>query len=267
WQLIILDTALGIGLGRLRLSNMSDLDLELSIMCNDEYWETPNPDDAFKKPENTLSKLAYWAHHIKLIGILGFTQYSIVSLPIPSRHLDPWGPTTLSAAEWNQKAVFELDSALNKWLNALPDFLKYSPHQKENVFAHQSAMLYAVFYWVQIQGLFISKVYNYCLSTCLFHWPFISQPGQKSILMFPSLAICANTACSCVHLLHDHHQRSKIQFPHLMPLPFVCAIFLSTNLWHGMQLKMPLNATREMNDIQKCLDILALYEDRYAEFC
>jgi hypothetical protein len=165
-------------------------------------------------------------------------------LQYAARHLDPWGPTTLSAAEWNHKAVMELDSALNKWVDALPDFrnyaiqlvvaeiddfylVKYNPHQKDNVFAHQSAMLYIVFYWVQIQGLFISKVYNYCLSTCLFHWPFISQPGQKSILMFPSLAICANTARSCVHLLHDHHQRSKIQFPHLMvcsgkPLPKKC---------------------------------------------
>ncbi|KIK55569.1 hypothetical protein GYMLUDRAFT_248605 [Collybiopsis luxurians FD-317 M1] len=243
WQLMILDTAWSIGLGRPKLSNMSDLDLELPAMCDDEYWETPNPDDAFKQPENTPSKLTFWVHYIKLMEILGFAQHSIYS----ARHLDPWGPTTLSGAEWNQKAVLELDSAMNKWVDALPDFLKYNRHRKDTVFAHQSAMLYTVFYWVQIQV----------------HWSFIPRPGQKSILTFPSLAICANAARSCIHLLDGHHQRYKIPFPNLVPIPFVCAIFLSINLWRGLRLKMSLDAIKEMKDIQKCLDILALYEDRF----
>ncbi|KIK55564.1 hypothetical protein GYMLUDRAFT_1017968, partial [Collybiopsis luxurians FD-317 M1] len=247
WQLMILDTAWSMTLGRPQSSNMSDLDVEQPTMCDDEYWETPNPDDAFKQPENTPSRLTYWVHYIKLIEILRFAQYSIYA----ARHLDPWGPTTLSAAEWNHKAVMELDSALNKWVDALPDFLKYNPHQKDNVFAHQSAMLYIVFYWVQIQV----------------HRPFISRPGQKSALTFPSLAICANAARSCVHLLHDHHQQHEIRFPHLILIPFSCAIILSVNLWRGMRLKMSLDIAKERNDIQKCLGILTLYEDRYAEFC
>ncbi|KIK55525.1 hypothetical protein GYMLUDRAFT_175464, partial [Collybiopsis luxurians FD-317 M1] len=185
WQLILFDTVTSMGLGRPRSSNTNDLDLELPVMCDDEYWEAPNPDDAFTQPENTPSKLAFRIHRIKLTEILGFAHRSIYS----ARRLDPWGPTTLSTAEWNQKAVMELDSALNQWIDALPDFLKYNPHRKDSIFAHQSIMLYAEFYWVRIQV----------------HQRFMSWPGQKSMLTFPSLAICANAARSCVHLLDGHH--------------------------------------------------------------
>ncbi|KIK59107.1 hypothetical protein GYMLUDRAFT_169950 [Collybiopsis luxurians FD-317 M1] len=246
WQLVNYDIALSIGIGRPRLSNANDFDLELPAMCTDEYWETPDPDDAFKQPENKPSKLTFWVHFIKLREIVGFAQRSIYS----ARRLDPWGPSTLSAEEWNRKAVMELDSALNEWADALPDFLKYDPHQKESVFAHQSVLLYAGLYWARTQV----------------HKCFIPRLGQETTLIFHSLAICANAARSCVHLLHGHHQQYKLRFPHLVPPLFSCATILLINLWHGIQSKMSLNATKEMNDILKCLDILALYEDRYGEF-
>ncbi|KIK55559.1 hypothetical protein GYMLUDRAFT_838504 [Collybiopsis luxurians FD-317 M1] len=243
WQLVIFDTTSSMSLGRPRLSNINDLDLKLPAMCDDEYWEAPNPVDAFKQPKNTPSKLTFWIHYIKLMEIVGFAQRSIYS----ARHLDPWGPTTLSDAEWNQKAVLALDSALNEWIDMLPDFLKYNPQQKTTVFAHQSVMLYAKFYSARIQV----------------HKQFMSWPGQKSAQTIHSLAICANAARSCVHLLDDYHQQYKTQFAHLIPPIFSCAMVLSINLWRGIQSKMSLNATREMNDIQKCLDMLALYEDRF----
>ncbi|KIK68679.1 hypothetical protein GYMLUDRAFT_215462 [Collybiopsis luxurians FD-317 M1] len=238
WQLEFFDTSLSMALGRPRLSNPNDLDLDLPAVCDDEYWETPNPDDAFKQPENIPSKLTFWIHYIKLAEIVGFAQRSLVN---------PWGPTTLSTAEWNQKAVVELDSALNNWVDALPDFLKYNPHQEDDVFARQSVMLYAEFYLARIQ----------------IHKRFMCWPGQKSIVTFPSLAICANAARSCVHLLNGHHQRCRITFPHFIPPIFSCAIVLSTNLWRGIQSKISLNVTKEMNEVHSCLDMLALYEDKF----
>ncbi|KIK55553.1 hypothetical protein GYMLUDRAFT_1017942, partial [Collybiopsis luxurians FD-317 M1] len=97
-----------------------------------------------------------------------------------------------SIIKWNQKAVLELDSALNEWIDALPDFCNYAIQLKDTVLAHQSVMLHAGFYWAQIQV----------------HKQFMSWPGQKSALTIHSLAICANAAHSCVHLL-DHHQQYK----------------------------------------------------------
>ncbi|KIK55557.1 hypothetical protein GYMLUDRAFT_1017957, partial [Collybiopsis luxurians FD-317 M1] len=238
WQLVNFDTNSSMSLGRPRSSNINDLDLKLPAMCDDEYWEAPNPVDAFKQPKNTPSKLTFWIHYIKLMEIVGFAQRSIVN---------PWGPTTLSDAEWNQKAVLALDSALNEWIDVLPDFLRYNPQQKTAVFAHQSIMLYARFYLARIQV----------------HKQFMSWPGQKSAQTIHSLAICVNAAHSCIHLLDDYHQQYETQFAHLIPPIFACAMVLSINLWRGIQSKMSLNATREMNDIQRCLDMLALYEDRY----
>lgn len=43
-----------------------------------------------------------------------------------ARRLDPWGPTPLTPNEWYQKAVVELDSALNKWMDALPDHCRHT---------------------------------------------------------------------------------------------------------------------------------------------
>ncbi|KIK55554.1 hypothetical protein GYMLUDRAFT_1017946 [Collybiopsis luxurians FD-317 M1] len=54
WQLIIFDTASSMALGRPRFLN-----LKLPVICDDEYWEAPNPDDAFKQPETTPSKLTF----------------------------------------------------------------------------------------------------------------------------------------------------------------------------------------------------------------
>ncbi|KIK55515.1 hypothetical protein GYMLUDRAFT_1017822 [Collybiopsis luxurians FD-317 M1] len=186
WQLVMFDTVSSMSLGRPRSSNTNDLDLKLPAMCDDEYWETPDPADAFWQPESIPLKLTFLVHHIKLMEIVGFIQCSLYS----ARCLDPWGPTTLSSTEWNQKAITELDSALNKWIDALPDLLKYNPHQKDTVFAHQSMMLYAEFYWARIQV----------------HKHLLTRLGQKCTLAFHSLAVCANAACSCVHLLDDHHQ-------------------------------------------------------------
>ncbi|KIK55527.1 hypothetical protein GYMLUDRAFT_47749 [Collybiopsis luxurians FD-317 M1] len=243
WQLFILDTALSMGLGRPISSSANDLDLELPAMCDDEYWETPNPDDAFKQPDNTPSKLVFWVHLIKLMEIVGFTQRSIYS----ARHLDPWGPSTLSAEEWNRKAVMELDSALNKWIHALPDFLKYDPHRKDSVFARQSTVLYAEFYWARIQV----------------HKHFISRIDRESIPTSHPLVICANAARSCIHLIDDYHQRFKIKLTYFIPRIFTCATTLCINLWRGIQSQISSNAAGEMNNIQKCLDLLALYEDRF----
>ncbi|KIK55568.1 hypothetical protein GYMLUDRAFT_248604 [Collybiopsis luxurians FD-317 M1] len=231
WQLILFDTASSMSLGRPRSCNTNDIDIEIPTICDNEYWETPNPDDVFKQPETTPSKLTFWIHYLKLMEIVGFAQRSITSRPMGTN--DSFG------CRMESEGVMELDSALNKWIDALPGFLKYD--------AHQSVMLYAAFYRTQISV----------------HRLFIPRPGQNSILTFPSLAICANAARACVHLLDGHHRRYKIRLAHLMPPIFSCAVVLLINLWRGIQSKISLNVSQEMDKIQKCLDILALYEDRF----
>lgn len=35
------------------------------------------------------------------------------------------------------------------------------------------------------------------------------------------------------------------------------------NLWRGIRAKVSFNATKEMNDVERCLAMLSLYEDRF----
>ena len=69
--------------------------------------------------------------------------------------------------------------------------VKWDAHSTNNVVLTQSAMLYSVYYWTQIQA----------------HRTFIPKPGEKSNVNFPSLAICLNAARSCVHVVDVQHKR------------------------------------------------------------
>ncbi|KAJ6454714.1 hypothetical protein C8R47DRAFT_221459 [Mycena vitilis] len=49
------------------------------------------------------------------------------------------------------RPVAELDSALNQWLDSIPDHLRWDPNRQQEPFATQSACLYTGYYHVQIQ--------------------------------------------------------------------------------------------------------------------
>ena len=57
-------------------------DQDLPLECDDEYWETENPDDAFKQPPGKPSKLAYYLAFLRLMNIIDNAQRTIVSTVI-----------------------------------------------------------------------------------------------------------------------------------------------------------------------------------------
>ena len=111
--------------------------------------------------------------------------------------------------EWYEKAVMELDSALNKWLDSVPEHrksilsiavfivdipqtVKWENQNDASIFFSQSAILYSAYYWVQIQ----------------IHRKFIPRPGHtSSMLSFPSLTICTNAARSCIRIGETYHKK------------------------------------------------------------
>ena len=133
----------------------------------------------------------------------------------------------ISGIEWKKKAVIELgefnrftilveagsnveiDSALNKFLDQIPDhcmdlfflvhsqnltrvwIVKWDPAMSDPIFFQQSALLYNTYHWVQIQ----------------IHRPFIPRLGQEPILPFPALTICSNAARKIVHIWETVHVR------------------------------------------------------------
>lgn len=149
-----------------------------------------------------------------------------------------WSAVGLTKLEWNEKIVADLDSSLNKWADDLPEHRKYGrtivkspslkpllvkwdPNRENTEHFRQSVMLYTTYYWVQVRTLPISMLCTMLIVQIVkifVHRPFIPRPGEDSLLSFPSLAIAANAARSCLHVIEVQHQRDAglIVMPNVM---------------------------------------------------
>jgi hypothetical protein len=68
----------------------SSFDVDLPTDCDDEYWETDDPDLAFKQPPGKPSKVAFFISLIRQQEIVAFALRTIVSLRVlDASHLLP----------------------------------------------------------------------------------------------------------------------------------------------------------------------------------
>ncbi|KAJ7447184.1 hypothetical protein FB451DRAFT_1375679 [Mycena latifolia] len=249
YALVAIDTLISFK-GKMCMTNSVDFDLDFPVDCDEEYWETPNAVQPRGKPSTSAFVIAY----LSLIMIFGRIQRAVypVNGQLPS-------PDT----------IVELDSELNEWVDALPPHLRWDPNQENQVFLQQSAALYASYYHAQI----------------LIHRPFIPVPGKKlmSNTSFPSLAICANAARSCGHVLEVqtrrgcglllHPQISVINQPSLTKFDgltntktilFDSAVVLLINVWAVVGKSRTTECcNRATADVQNCVHVLRLYERRW----
>lgn len=90
------------------------IDVELPIECDDEYWETEDPQKAFQQPPGKPCSVSNFIHYIQLCEILGFALRTLYSTK-KSKIL-----TGLIGNDWEGRIVAELDSSLNSWKDSLP---------------------------------------------------------------------------------------------------------------------------------------------------
>ncbi|KAI0755124.1 fungal-specific transcription factor domain-containing protein [Daedaleopsis nitida] len=236
WGLVCMDRAVSFGLGRPCAIHDEDVDCDLLAEVDDEYWIHPDPELAFKQPEGKPSRVAFINCFIKLINVLTFALRTIYSTNKWKVNLGYVGP------EWEQKIVAELDSALNKWVDAVPEHLRWDPDRSDPVFMNQSAALYANYYFIQI---------------CI-HRPFIPSSRKHSRHPFPSLAICTNAARSCTHVINIQFERTGV--PLLLnrnPL-FSAALVLLLNVWGAKRSGLAIEAA--LNDLYMCVNSLKRLE-------
>ena len=117
-------------------------DAPLPIECEDEYWETEDPEQTFRQPPGEPCTTSYWITFMKLLDIIGFAQQTLVrssassslvdrppTHPTPPqyavRKTDMWTRMGMTGREWNEKIVAELDSALNAWVDTIPEHRKH----------------------------------------------------------------------------------------------------------------------------------------------
>ncbi|KAK7062868.1 Gypsy retrotransposon integrase-like protein 1 [Paramarasmius palmivorus] len=190
WCLFVIDVVMTGAVGRPRAIHPDEYDVPLPIDCDDEYWETANPEDAFKQPPGKPSSISFWISFIKLFDILAFSQLKMCIV----RKSD-------TDSEWTERNVMEIDSRLNAWVDTIPEHhgppVKWDPNRVNNLFFHQSAILNMTYYWVQMQV----------------HRPFIILIQKEIVSPLPSQAICANAARSCCHIMAAQHRRDVISHP------------------------------------------------------
>ncbi|KAI0635504.1 fungal-specific transcription factor domain-containing protein [Trametes polyzona] len=238
WTLVAMDRHASFALGRPCAIQDEDFDLDLPTECDDEYWQHPDPEQAFKQPPGKPSTIAFFNCYIRLHQILAFALRTIYSINKSKALLGFVGQ------QWEQHIVAELDSALNKWIDSVPDHLRWDPNRENLLFLNQSANLYAHYYQLQIAV----------------HRPFIPSPRKPSPLSFPSLAICTNAARSCIHVLDVQYKRAGGPTYFNQMSLFTAGIVLLLNIWGGKRSGLSTDPSKEMADVHKCMKMLKLLE-------
>ncbi|KAG7444500.1 uncharacterized protein BT62DRAFT_246710 [Guyanagaster necrorhizus] len=249
WVLVCVDVFISSFDGRPRATTSENFDLDYPLEVDDERWPgepLADPENPWTQPSDKPADVVPWILIIKLLDILSFAQVTIYSI----KRSEYWD--TISTSEWHENIAVELDSALNKWIDSIPDYLRWDPHNPDQKQLDRSVLLYSTYYWVQLQV----------------HRPFLPRPSAKKSSgklkrNFPALAICANAARSCSHILDIHSKRGGMVLPNILISAFQSALVLLLNLWGGNRLGLSVNPAREGEDIKKCLSVLGGYESRY----
>ncbi|KIM40777.1 hypothetical protein M413DRAFT_446160 [Hebeloma cylindrosporum] len=241
WVIVCCDRICSSTLGLPCAIHDEDFDLDLPVDCDDEYWEHPDPEKRFKQPPNKPSLVTSFILTIKLHRVLAFalrTMYAINKSKILLGFV---------GEEPEQRIVAELDSALNKWVDSVPDSLRWDPNREDEHFFNQSVFLFASYYHIQI----------------IIHRPFIPSPTKPASLSFPSLTICANAARSCTHIVDVHRERNSKSLPFTQLCVFTSAVVLLLSIWGGKLSGLLIDPNKEMVDVHKCMKVLKASEVRW----
>ncbi|CAE6426439.1 unnamed protein product [Rhizoctonia solani] len=117
WILVVHDRVTSSALGRPCAIQDEDSDVGFPVEVDDEYWPHVQTDPTFvpTQPVGFPPRVAFFNCYLKLIQILGFALRTIYSINKSKILLGFVGP------QWEQHIVAELDSALNKWIDSVPD--------------------------------------------------------------------------------------------------------------------------------------------------
>ncbi|KAJ7627372.1 fungal-specific transcription factor domain-containing protein [Roridomyces roridus] len=165
WSIFILDGMLSSFLGRTPTIHVEEYDVLPPLEVDDEYW-----DSAFLQPAGKPSNVSFFKYLVQLLEILAKTLHRLYASKTMKARMG-WTP------EDEMNTVAELDSAMNEFIDSLPEHLRWPGAQ--GVFYEQSALLYATYYGIQIT---IHRLYIH----------------KRSPVSGPSLYICLTAARSTI---------------------------------------------------------------------
>lgn len=114
----------------------SSYDLDMPVEVDDEYWEHPDPAMAFRQPPGKPSLISAFNTFIRLNVLLSMALRTIVCISWPFLHCsDVVVQYAINKSKillgfggekWEQHIVAELDSALNQWVDSVPEHREFS---------------------------------------------------------------------------------------------------------------------------------------------
>ncbi|KAG2018165.1 nuclear protein [Coprinopsis cinerea AmutBmut pab1-1] len=142
WSLLMLEWHTSTSTGRPPCLHDEDIDIEYPIECDDEYWdsEVDDPDKAWKQPPGKPSLITAINFSLKLCEIAAFMHRTLYSSR-KSKLL-----TGSIGEAWQRKIVAQLDSAMNRWKDGLPQHLQWDPTCPDDMIFSQQLMLYSAFH-------------------------------------------------------------------------------------------------------------------------
>ncbi|KAI0372641.1 hypothetical protein BV20DRAFT_963680 [Pilatotrama ljubarskyi] len=233
WILLTYEWTNSYGLGRPPCLHDEEFDVALPIECDDEYWVSEDPEKAFKQPPGKPSKITFWTSYVRLSKIVGYVLRTLYSLRKSRTMLGN------DHEQWEERIVAELDSELNRWIDTVPDHLRWNPACEDDLFLGQSAALYVFYYQVQV----------------MVHRPFITwKRGSPKALA--SLIICTNAARTCIQILEQLRPRLPTLLYRHTGVLFMAGLVLLISMWGQRRSGRHLGANRDREYIEKCIDML-----------
>ncbi|KAF5332090.1 hypothetical protein D9611_008022 [Ephemerocybe angulata] len=242
--LLLCEQFMGIILGRLPMimsAELSSYDVDYPVECDDEFWENDDPELAFKQSPSRPSTITYFNQILDLFAIYDDAQEAFLTAAQFSVRKPP-PPKGVALEDWNERCLKKLDSALNKWVTAIPVHLRWNAGAPHSVFFDQSAALLSGFYWVQT----------------LIHRPFIASKINTP-QCFASMAICTNAARAYIRTM-DIQSKKGILLPYSGVGLYLSGVILLVNMWRGRQAGIILDEQGERDIVYKCVKILRTYD-------
>ncbi|KAJ7158980.1 fungal-specific transcription factor domain-containing protein [Mycena crocata] len=239
WVLVYMDRIVSASLGRGCVAQYIEIDLDPPLDVDEEYWE--HPQRPFCQPPGVPARVTFFNTLLRLNHILA-TGLKLLYSPMKMR-------TVFDLKDgWQEACVAELDSALHTWREQVPDHLRWDPMRADTVFFDQSVALHCEYSQVQI----------------LFHRSFIPMMQKASPKALSSLAICTGAARACANMV-DLQRRRKGNVPVIINgrAVFVSCLVFLLNILSGRWRGNTSDTERETADVNKCMAVLRLCEDRW----
>ncbi|KAF7353501.1 Zn(2)-C6 fungal-type domain-containing protein [Mycena sanguinolenta] len=239
WALVSFDRQISMTHGRTCTSQYEDIDADLLIECDDEFWENEDPARAFVQPADKPSLSSFFNCYLRLNNIFAVGLKMLYSLNKTKRLL------SYRDQAWEEHIVAELDSALNGWIDRIPPHLRWDPNRPEDAFFDQSVFLYCSYYQVQMT----------------IHRPFIPMMRNAVPTSLPSLGICTNAARSCSQVAETSRLRRKgVPVPEILSSVFASGVILLLNVWSGKRTGLPPHMNSAITEVHKCMATMRVCE-------